>query len=74
MSTPTVLGSEALTLPADASSNRPVSPTAGMLRYSTDLNQYEAYNTTLSNWYRVPLLNVDVDPAGTAVAMSIALG
>lgn len=59
-----ILGQKAITLPTDTTANRPT-PTQGMFRYNTSLNQLEYYTGTA--W-------VQAEEAGTGVALAIALG
>jgi hypothetical protein len=57
---PTVLGPEAIQLPADSSANRP-SPTQGMLRYNTDIGLAEVY--TSAGWTAI-----DAPPGITSIS------
>ena len=52
---------QSLQIPVGTDSQRPASPTNGMVRYNTDRSHYEGYNATYSKW--LPLSGVQ-DYAG----------
>lgn len=56
--TPTVsldLGSrtDSILLPKGTNAQRPSPPAAGMIRYNTELNQYELYDETITTWSKL---------------------
>ena len=45
-----ISGNQSLALPSGTISQRPQTPTNGMIRYNTELSRYEGYNATYSLW------------------------
>lgn len=66
-------GTHSVTIPAGDTSNRPVSPTNGMLRYNTDSNRFEAYAD--GSWTDVGTGDGTVSSvSGTANQIAVANG
>ncbi|PPD55673.1 MAG: hypothetical protein CTY12_00005, partial [Methylotenera sp.] len=49
-------GTGCLIIPQGTTSQRPLTPIGGMLRYNTELSTVEYYNTSESSWDLVPSL------------------
>lgn len=63
--------SGAATLPTGTTAQRPGSPSVGQTRFNTSLGKAETYTAT--GWKQTSTSD-EVDPVGTALALSIALG
>jgi hypothetical protein len=64
----TILGEQALTLPADTTANRPLSPVTGMMRYNTSLGAGEVYTPAGWGGFGSPLgTEGNPAPSGTAL-------
>jgi hypothetical protein len=48
-----ISGNQSLALPSGTISQRPQTPTNGMIRYNTELSRYEGYNATYSLWLAI---------------------
>jgi hypothetical protein len=44
---PLLLNSQFMTVPSGTTAQRPASPTVGMMRFNTDINDYEVFKTTV---------------------------
>ena len=57
-------GTGCLIIPQGTTSQRPLTPISGMLRYNTELSTVEHYNTSESSWSLVPSLPPQTGNAG----------
>ena len=48
-----ISSNQSLVIPTGTTSDRPLVPTNGMIRYNTDFNRYEGYSATYSTWVKL---------------------